>query len=795
MSDPSFLTHSPFLMILLKWTALLALGWMAHWLLCRRHARWRLILWRSILCFGLALPLAHFIPIHLFKIPVKVDRFAWAATKKSTDTSTAITVVSSPDGLVQSNSEGRVARDRVHFQGQHPGKDILLIIWDFGCAGGVLRLAMLHFQLSRLRKEASLAGPEFQKMAREIQDRIGVKQTVPVQISSSIASPFVCGLWKPAIMLPGTLAKNLSSGELCALMSHEIAHLRHHDLAWCMGWRWMNAVCWFHPLVWKIPAAHNLACEEEADRVASGVLKDRGSYSQLLAQLTLRVLALPAVETRLTLNGTSQIARRLNQLGQKGTGAWKWKHSLAGFSLAGVLLLLAAGWEFASITPVNSAQPPATAFKQVLVVVQDEDGKPIEGATIRIRGFRVKGPRQMNWYGVGFLSRVGVTNVSFPPNATTDHEGKGWLKYPAEALPEEKLLTGKLDLTIYHPEFATLPTTEVPVDGPGETVQLTRGAQLQVSGYFGNDHRPVIELAASVSDDDGLQKWQKRGDGVFACHDLSAGEHLLSVMGRLPSGDFVFSDTFAFTAEKGKHYNFALELKPGIRLEGRINETAQRPAKNGRVLLTVRLKEFPVPAPDGLNQLSGRYAGQGWSSYRAIAEDGTFVFESIPPGEVEVSVLGDGFASQVGGHGDKAPRFFSLLSPVTNIEVPVEPTATIEVTAKTKTGTPIVGATVIVIPEIMVRTIYSIESGFRSLPLLPKIPFKYLTDNSGMVVIQNLPASTDHLGIDHPEFELPRKVDNGVPNDDVMIKLSPGKTNKLELTLLPKGTAFIGSAR
>ena len=257
-------------------------------------------------------------------------------------------------------------------------------------------------------------------------------------------------------------------------------------------------------------------------------------------------------------------------------------------------------------------------------------------------------------------------------------------------------------------------------------------------------------------------------------------------MGRLPSGEFVFSDTFAFTAEKGKHYNFALELKPGIRLEGRIDETAPRPVKNGRVLLTVHPKEFPVPAPDGLNQLSGRYAGQGWSSFRAIAEDGTFVFESIPPGEAEVSVLGAGFASQVGGHGDKTPHLFPLLTPVTKIEVPVEPTATIEVTAKTKTGTPIVGARVIVISEILVRTIHSIESDFRTLSPLPKIPITYLTDKSGMVVIQNLPASTDHLGIDHPEFELPRKVDNGVPNDDVMIKLSPGKTNKLELTLLSK---------
>jgi len=54
------LLASPLFIVLLKWTCLLALGWAAHWMLCHRHARWRLILWRSILCFGLALPLLHF---------------------------------------------------------------------------------------------------------------------------------------------------------------------------------------------------------------------------------------------------------------------------------------------------------------------------------------------------------------------------------------------------------------------------------------------------------------------------------------------------------------------------------------------------------------------------------------------------------------------------------------------------------------------------------------------------------------------------------------------------------------
>ncbi len=64
-------TPSPLLVVLFRWTLLLSLGWTIHGLLRNHHSRWRLILWRCILCFGLVLPLLHFIPIPGFKIPVQ----------------------------------------------------------------------------------------------------------------------------------------------------------------------------------------------------------------------------------------------------------------------------------------------------------------------------------------------------------------------------------------------------------------------------------------------------------------------------------------------------------------------------------------------------------------------------------------------------------------------------------------------------------------------------------------------------------------------------------------------------
>src|ERR1039458_9436469 len=197
----------------------------------------------------------------------------------------------------------------------------------------------------------------------------------------------------------------------------------------------------------------------------------------MLARLALRVLALPAVETKLTLNGSSQIARRLNHLGQKGMGAWNWKYSVAGFGLVGLLFLMTAGCQFTKSSPTDSKVSATVEFKKVLVVVQDEERKPIEGATILPDGFRVKGIHGADGYGWN-------KQLFGPPEkAVTDREGKAYVKYPVEGIPEEKELTGKLIFSVSHPEFATTRPQEYSVDRPEQPIQLTHGILLEVSGY------------------------------------------------------------------------------------------------------------------------------------------------------------------------------------------------------------------------------------------------------------------------------------------------------------------------
>jgi beta-lactamase regulating signal transducer with metallopeptidase domain len=806
--------------ILWKWTTLLVLGWVAHGWLRRCHARWRLILWRSILVFSLVLPLVSCLSLPVLTIPLynftnvtpmntdvgPVQTTAKVVQKENPAPKSAENAVMTGTPMV--HAKAVLARSITK---PLPWKTILFGVWILGCVGGAARLLWFQLQLTRLRKQAAPPQAALVKLTKEIQARLSVRRNFGLRISNAIQSPFVCGLWRPTIMLPQRLTESLSTDEAAALLRHEVAHLRGQDLFWSAGWRWMQVIGWFHPLVWKIPAAHSLACEQEADRVASCRVEEREGYAQLLAQLALRVLSLPAVETRLTLNGTAQIVRRLQHLKRKSADVWKTRHTVVGLGLAGLLFVIAVGCQFSK---AGSAQGPAAVggFKRALVEVQDENGRPIEGASITPFGFRVKGIHGADAYGW-------TTNV-FGPEQTviTSLDGKAYLKYAVMGIPEEKEYTRSLIFSVTDPEYSTVTIQDYPVDQSNAPIRMIQGITLEVSGWYGAGHEPVTEISPILAD--GVlpaEDWIKSGSGVLAYHKLSPGGHLILLMGRLPSGGIVYSDSTPFTAEEEKASQLALEMKPGIRLEGRLDANVPRPVKNGRVMMDVRPKEYPT-----LNVIEDyyvndkKYGGRNfWHSYRPINEDGTFVFESVPPGEADVVVLGDGFAaksegqlaSRVNGQLVKGPMMaipqaFQLTAPVTQIEVKTEPTATLEFKATDKKGRPLEGIWVGMYPSVFrLWGMYgwmknnSSETPYRAVPQLPDPVFSGKTDQDGRLVIRDIPAETRGLQVESLKYQVPLQDTKGWRDRYVRTTFAVGETNRLEMTLEPKGKDFIGTAR
>jgi len=338
---------------LCQWTLLLALGWAAHGLLRLRDARWRLILWRGVLCFGLALPLFQFLPISGVQLPMGNIPRIFSET-------IPLPAPALPASAPTASHLARAASEGQNIPFGHVfstvfRSDILIAIWVAGALIGATRLLRFVVQLAALRRAAVPASPAVQEVAAELLARWQISHSVMVLVCESAGSPFVFGILRPAIMLPATMAHALSSEEMAALLGHEVAHLRRRDLWWCVGWRVMKALFWFHPLIWKLPNVHSLACEEEADRLAATHLANRARYARLLARLTLRVLDTSELETQLAVNGTAQITHRLQRLSQD-LGSWSLKQTAGACCLVMALALVSVGCNVKP-TAAGSADP------------------------------------------------------------------------------------------------------------------------------------------------------------------------------------------------------------------------------------------------------------------------------------------------------------------------------------------------------------------------------------------------------------------------------------------------------
>ncbi len=817
-------------MLLLQWTALFALAWAANSFLRGCHGKSRVLLWRSVLCFALALPAIQNLRLQPMRFSI-----ASVASAEATPASMPPAPVSAPPNATDATTagsaasasgEGMEAKAReVSSSSMKPSRGVIaLIVWALGFVVFALRLLRFHVGLKALCDKARPAAAHIHAIARDVAADLAIGRAIRVVESTAARSPFVCGARAPLVVLPSFIVGGLSGQEITTLLRHELTHVRHGDVRWNLGWRWFQALFWFHPLVWFAPAAHSLACEQAADLSASSRARELTEYSETLARLALRVIEIPQIERRLTMNGSAEVVRRLEHLAMVKARNWTMRRAMAAYGGIALLLFAAGGWKLAqsraaAVPESTKAATPAADERPLRVVILDDKGKPLAGATVEPYAFRVKGPKAVDHYGWDRKKRR---------KFETDQEGAVIIHYPVTAFPEEKLFTGVVSVIASHPDCVPV-TADVSVDNP-MAIRLSSGIRLRVVPYAGARKEAVQNVVVNLSGDP-TARWRTNEDGSLESHQISPGPHLLQCMGRLSSGEIGYSDAMALTATNEGEFGaieigdaiengstryvggvtFRVELKPGIRVEGRLDSRVPRPVRNGRVVVSVRPPKFP--AFTSADDMAAHQKKIGrvtfWTSHRAIEPDGSFVFESVPPGELDVVAHGDGFVSRSGGEasnrngkiGFEVPQAFALTAAKVRIEVETEPTATLDVTVKTREGKPLPGATVYSAAHVIRMQTgilgsinKSSETGFRELPALPEYPTAYeaKTDANGKALMPNIPATASRLSLEHPAFQIPL---TNKWSRDVRFKVTPGETRKVDVTVVPKGSDFIGELK
>jgi uncharacterized protein (TIGR03435 family) len=261
----------------------------------------------------------------------------------------------------------------------------ILAVW----ASGFAAIALFRFRVW-LRIRAALRGADTRvcrveirldafRPARQIWDGEAFSIPVEIRFSPGLLEPGVVGIRRPILLLPEGIEDRLTPPQLEAVLAHELCHIRRRDNLFASIHMIVEAVFWFHPLVWWIGAR----LVEERERACDIEVLRLGSEPHVYAEGILNVCKLYVESPLVCVSGvtgadlkkrieaimTNCIVLKLN-LAKKA--------ALAFACIAALAMPIIVGMMRAPVTRAQSASAPTAKF-EVTSVKPCKDSAPDAG--------------------------------------------------------------------------------------------------------------------------------------------------------------------------------------------------------------------------------------------------------------------------------------------------------------------------------------------------------------------------------------------------------------------------------
>ncbi len=234
--------------------------------------------------------------------------------------------------------------------------------WAFGVAMLGLRLMVGWVGLRRLvGRDAEPLMPDIEPTVGRLRSGLGIASRVRVLATRRFDEPLAVGLIKPVVLLPMSLLTQCPPDLLEAMIAHELAHIRRHDLWINLLQRIAETLLFYHPAVWwvsgRMRAERELCCDDLAVRVTGR----RIEYAEALVRLSqASITAAPSLAAGLFGRNLTMAlrVRRVLQIPQPPQQGRFWLAGPLSLLLAGSLILVARIHR-ADATPSVAADAPA----------------------------------------------------------------------------------------------------------------------------------------------------------------------------------------------------------------------------------------------------------------------------------------------------------------------------------------------------------------------------------------------------------------------------------------------------
>ena len=200
--------------------------------------------------------------------------------------------------------------------------------------------------------------------------RAAVRASTPLQIPAAVGirsapgllEPGVVGLLTPVLLLPEGIVDRLTPSQLQAVLAHELCHVRRRDNLFASIHMIVEAVFWFHPLVWWIGAR----LVEERERACDEDVLSLGSQPRVYADAILSVCKLYVESPLVCVSGVtgSDIKQRIEaimneQSGQALNRAKKVLLATAGFAALAIPVMIGVVIGIGHLPAIQAQSPVA----------------------------------------------------------------------------------------------------------------------------------------------------------------------------------------------------------------------------------------------------------------------------------------------------------------------------------------------------------------------------------------------------------------------------------------------------
>ncbi|MFN2601611.1 MAG: HEAT repeat domain-containing protein [Gemmatimonadaceae bacterium] len=199
----------------------------------------------------------------------------------------------------------------------------------------------------------------------EVSDRLELDEAPRLLRSEDAKMPFACGVFQPTIVLPAE-CDNWTADRRLAVLLHELAHVRRHDLAGHTLGRVACAIYWFHPLVWT--AAKQLRSESEraCDDLALSCGARASDYAEHLLDIVTSVRHDRTPAVALAMARRKEFEGRMlaildPELRHSSPSRWQSAALIASLAVVAVVVGAAAPAPRAEVLATIGTMPPAHA--------------------------------------------------------------------------------------------------------------------------------------------------------------------------------------------------------------------------------------------------------------------------------------------------------------------------------------------------------------------------------------------------------------------------------------------------